>query len=247
MRFPQPLRRGTLVRRYKRFFVDVTLDDGTEVTAHCANSGSMRSVCPAGAPVWLSPATTPGRKLAWTWELVQVGEALVGVNTNTPNRLVAEAVAAGEVPELGGYTRMRREVPYAGRSRIDLLLDDGGQSTPAAPACYVEIKSVTLKDDPAPEGLAAFPDAVTARGTRHLEDLAAMAAGGHRAVLLFLVQRSDGGGVTLAAEIDPAYARAFDAARAAGVEVLCLGCALDPESGIRINRRLPLVWGGSPP
>ncbi|WP_041793604.1 DNA/RNA nuclease SfsA [Pararhodospirillum photometricum] len=236
MIFPDPLVPGRLVRRYKRFLADVVLDDGQSVIAHVANSGSMRTVCEEGARVWLSPARTPGRALAWTWEIIELGQARVGVNTATPNRVVAEALAAGQIPALAGYSRVRREVPYAGRSRIDLLLEDDHR-----PACYVEIKNVTMKAGDAPEGVVAFPDAVTARGAKHVADLATMVREGARAVLVYVVQRTDGDRVRVADEIDPAYGRAFDQARAAGVEVVCLGCDVDSQQGIRVNRTLSLV------
>lgn len=223
MKFPDPLIRGTLIKRYKRFLADVTLDDGTQVTAHCANSGSMLSVNTPGSEVWLSPARNPNRKLRYTWELIRVDEALVGINTQHPNTLVAEAIEQGTIPELSGYGSLRREVKYGQNSRIDVLLEDTEK-----PACYVEVKNVTLKRDPGPGGLAEFPDAVTSRGAKHLTELAEMVAAGHRAVMVYLVQRPDCGSFRLAEDIDPEYARAFTKARAAGVEALCYTCRVDP-------------------
>lgn len=234
MQFPDPLIPGRLLRRYKRFLSDVRLADGEEIVAHCANPGSMLGLASPGARVWLSPAANPARKLRWSWELVEVpgddGDALVGINTGRANALVGEALAAARIPELAGYDGLRREVRYGSGSRVDFLLED-------SISCYLEVKSVTLKRH---RGLAEFPDAVTARGRRHLAELAAMVQTGHRAVLLFLVQRSDCERVTVAEDIDPAYAAAFAEARAAGVEILCYNCSLTPV-GISVDRRLPLA------
>ncbi len=232
MQFPDPLIRGRLQRRYKRFLSDITLDDGSEVVAHCANPGSMMGLAEPGAPVWLSPSRNPARKLKYSWELVEVDGGLVGINTGRANALVAEGLEAGKVPELAGYAGRRAEVRYGAKSRVDFLLED-----PARPACYVEVKSVTLKRSP---GLAEFPDAVTARGTKHLGELAEMVRQGQRAVLFFLVQRGDCDRVAPAADIDPAYAAALDRALAAGVEILCYQCNLSP-AGIALDERLPLA------
>lgn len=235
MHFLDPLIRGTLVRRYKRFMADVTLDDGTTVTAHCANSGSMLSVNAPGSEVWLSPARNPDRKLRYTWELIRVGGHLVGINTSHPNRLVAEAVGDGTIGELAGYGTLRREVRYGRNSRIDLLLEE-----PDRPTCFVEVKNVTLRRDDDATGTAEFPDAVTERGTKHLEELARMVGQGARAVMVYLVQRPDCARFTVAADIDPAYAAALETARAAGVETLCYGCRVS-ETEIRVAAPIPLV------
>lgn len=241
MEFPDPLHRGRLIERYKRFLADVELDDGRVVTAHCANSGSMLSVREPGSEVWLSPARNPERKLRWTWELIRVGDGLVGINTNRPNALLAEAVEAGRVPELAGYATLRREVRYGTNSRIDLLLDDG-----PGPTCYVEVKNVTLRRDSAPfgDGLAEFPDAVTARGAKHLEELARMVDQGCRAVMFYLVQREDCARATVAADIDPAYAEGLGRAVAAGVEVLCYACRVATD-GIVVASPVPFGIKGA--
>ncbi len=240
MKFPDPLIRGSLIRRYKRFLADVELADGPKagevVTAHCANPGSMLSVNEPGSEVWLSPARNPERKLKFTWELIRVGRSLVGINTQLPNAIVAEAVEAGTFPELGGYPSLRREVKYGENSRIDLLLEnDGGDK------CYVEVKNVTMKRDLSKDAPAEFPDAVTTRGTKHLVELANMAGLGHRAVMFYLVQRQDAKSFAIAADIDPVYAEGLAAARKAGVEVLCYGCKLS-KSEIRIESPLPLAF-----
>ncbi len=171
MQFPEPLIRGTLIRRYKRFLADVELDSGEAVTAHCANSGSMMGLAEPGAEVWLSPARNPKRKLRHSWELIRVGDGLVGIHTGHPNRIVEEAVRAGRIDGLAGYGGIRREVRYGKNSRIDLLLEGGGRAP-----CYVEVKNVTLRRG----GRAEFPDAVTARGTKHLGELARVVADGGR-------------------------------------------------------------------
>ncbi|MFQ5346485.1 MAG: DNA/RNA nuclease SfsA [Rhodothalassiaceae bacterium] len=226
--FAPPLVPARLVRRYKRFLADVRLDDGEETTAHCANPGSMRGCMTAGARIWLSPNRNPRAKLAWRWELVEVEGTRVGINTARTNRVVEAALARGAIAGLRGYRSLRREVPFGSRSRVDFVLEDPGM-------CFLEVKNVTLKRD----GEAQFPDAVTARGRRHLEDLAAMAAAGHRAVMLYLVQRGDCTRFAIAGDIDPAYAAAFTAARQGGVEMLAYDCTVTT-AGVRLNRPLSI-------
>ena len=233
MLFPDPLVPGRLVRRYKRFLADIELDDGAVVTAHCANPGSMLGLHEPGSRVWLSPARNPARKLKFTWELVQADGTLVGINTAHPNALAAEAIAAGTVAELGGYADPRREVKYGRNSRIDLLL-----SSDHRPDCYMEIKNVHLLRR---EGLAEFPDSVTARGAKHLEELSAMVAAGHRAVMFYLVQRDDCERFAIAGDIDPRYNEALRTALAAGVEAICYACRVDT-SGIEVRRPLALEF-----
>ncbi|MBB4312771.1 sugar fermentation stimulation protein A [Roseospira marina] len=211
------------MRRYKRFMADVDLEDGTRVTAHCANSGSMLTVKPDGAEVWLSEADNPNRKLRYTWELVRVNGHLVGINTNRPNAIVAEAITEGRIPSLTGYESLRREVKYGRNSRIDILLE-----SPQRRTCYVEIKNVHMKRDPGPGAPAEFPDAVTARGAKHLDELVDMVAAGHRAVMVYLVQRGDCGALRIAGDIDPAYLEALERARSLGVEAVCLACTVTP-------------------
>jgi len=222
MRFTAPLVPATLVRRYKRFLADVELPCGETVTAHCANPGSMIGLAAPGAPVWLSRSHNPKRKLGHSWELVEVdlgsGAELVGINTTNPNALAAEAIAAGLIPELTGYRTIRRELKYGRNSRVDFLLEEPGR-----PPCYVEVKNVHLMRQ---KGLAEFPDAVTKRGAKHLQELAVMAAAGARAVMLFLVQIASAERFALARDIDPAYGQQFDLARARGVEALARRCRL---------------------
>lgn len=231
MRFPDPLIPGRLKRRYKRFLADVELDGGEPVVAHCANPGSMLGLAEPGMRVWLSPSRNPARKLKYSWELTAVGEHLVGINTGHPNGIVAEAVAANRIAELAGYRTLRREVRYGRNSRIDLLLE-----SPDRPPCYLEVKNVHLKRNAA---AAEFPDSVTKRGAKHLEELAAMAESGARAAMFFLVQRGDCSHFEIAADIDPAYHRALLEARERGVEALCYACRVGRE-GIELDRPLPL-------
>jgi sugar fermentation stimulation protein A len=236
MRFSAPLLPATLVKRYKRFLADVVLPSGDTVTVHCANPGSMIGLNAPGARVWLSRAANPKRKLAHSWELVEVdlggGAELVGINTSHPNTLAAEAIAAGLIPELAGYETIRREVKYGKSSRVDFLLE-----APARPPCYVEIKNVHLMRR---AGLAEFPDAVTKRGARHLVELAAMASIGARAVMLFLIQIGSARRFALARDIDPAYGKAFDAARIMGVEAMAYRCGISCE-GIEVAEPVSIV------
>ena len=236
MEFQTPLIKGTLVKRYKRFMADVELDDGSVVVAHCANSGSMLSVNEPGADVWISPATNPDRKLKFTWELIRIGDAMVGINTSHPNKLVADAIEDGTIKELGGYASLRREVKYGKNSRIDILLEDDER-----PKCYVEVKNVTMRRDLSPGAPADFPDSVTSRGKKHLEELSDMITEGHRAVMMYLVQRDDADSFAIAKDIDPEYAEALQKAQKAGLEVLCYDCAISPET-ITVNRPLPIIF-----
>lgn len=234
MRFHAPLVRGSLLRRYKRFLADVELETGEVVTVHVANSGAMLGTSAPGLEVWLSPAANPARKLKWSWELCRVDGCLVGVNTAHPNALAEDAIKAGAIPELAGYATVRREVRYGRNSRIDLLLEAQGR-----PTCYVEVKNVHLKRG----DWAEFPDAVTVRGSKHLAELRDMVAQGHRAVMLYLVQRGDCTGFRPAADIDPAYAAGLSAAMRDGVEAICYTCRLSIED-ITIGTRLPIAVDG---
>ncbi|WNV07931.1 DNA/RNA nuclease SfsA [Tardiphaga sp. 709] len=226
---------ATLLRRYKRFLADVELADGSVITAHVANPGAMLGLQAPGALVWLSKSPSKTRKLPFSWELIEAdfgnGPELVGVNTMHPNAIVAEALAANAIPELTGYDIIRREVKYGAASRVDFLLEH-----PSRPPCYVEVKNVHMMRQPS---LAEFPDSVTARGARHLDELAAMVATGARAVMLFVVQIGSSTALALARDIDPAYGRAFDKARAAGVEAIAYTCRIDHGS-IVLAGRVPI-------
>jgi len=232
MRLPQPLTRGRLERRYKRFLADVTTDDGERLTVHVANPGAMTGLAMPGLPVFLSRSDNPKRKLAHSWELVKLPTTLVGINTAHPNRIVREAWEAGSIAPLAGYAAIRPEVAYGEASRVDFLLTGDGR-----PDCYLEVKNVHLSRAP---GLAEFPDAVTARGARHMRELAAMVDSGKRAVTVFVVQRGDCARFSPAADIDPAYARAFAEAREAGVEMLCYDCEVSTEA-VTLRRPLPIA------
>jgi sugar fermentation stimulation protein A len=233
MRWPQPLIPGRLIRRYKRFLADVALEAGGDVTVHCPNPGRMLGLDAPGARVWLSQGSNPLRKLPLTLELVEADGGLVGINTMLPNRLVEEAIRSGSIEELAGYTAIRREVAYDGGSRIDLLL-----CAPGRPDCYVEVKNVHLKRS----GLAEFPDCVTARGARHLAALRRQVGAGARAVLVYVVQRSDCAAFAVAEDIDPVYAGAFREALAGGVEAVCRACTIGLD-GIELAMPLPIAAG----
>ena len=222
MQFQTPLVPARLIRRYKRFLADIRLDDGREVTAHCANPGSMMGLAEEGMKIWVEPNDDPRKKLKYGWRLVDHENGhFTGVDTAVPNRALKAALMAGEVPELAAYSEVLPEQKYGEKSRIDFLLKGDG-----LPDAYIEVKSVTLSRQ---AGLAEFPDSVTARGTKHLGELAAMVELGHRAVMVYLVQRTDCTAMALAGDIDPAYAAAFAKARAAGVEVLCYDTQISPE------------------
>ncbi|MEO0380438.1 MAG: DNA/RNA nuclease SfsA [Pseudomonadota bacterium] len=215
MRFQTELVPATLIRRYKRFFADCRLEDGREIVAHCANPGSMMGLAAPGMRVWLEPNDDPKKKLKFGWRLVEhKGGHFTGVDTSVPNRALRAALESGAVKVLEAYTTVRPEQKYGENSRIDFLLQG-----PGLPDAYVEVKSVTLSRSP---GLAEFPDSVTARGAKHLDELARVVQAGHRAIMLYLVQRTDCDRFTLAADIDPTYAAAYHAATRAGVETMCL-------------------------
>ncbi len=236
MKFASKLVSGRLVKRYKRFLADVTLDDGTLVTAHCANPGAMTGLMEPGSKVWLSISDNPKRKLKYSWELIEVKEgrkrSLVGINTAHPNRLVTEAIEHNEIAELKGYARLRREVKYGKSSRIDILLEDD-----AKPPCYVEVKNVHLSRE---KGLAEFPDSVTVRGAKHLNELRDMVLSGARAVMLYLIQRTDSERFSIAADIDPGYAQAFFEARRSGVEMIAYDCKISPLN-ISVAGKRPVI------
>jgi sugar fermentation stimulation protein A len=231
MRWPTPLIPGHLVRRYKRFLADVVLEGGGAVTVHCPNPGRMLGLDAPGARVWVSKSGNPARVLPLTLELVEADGGLVGINTIHPNRLVEEAIGAGRIAELRGYEVIRREVRYDERCRIDLLLHRSDR-----PDCFVEVKNVHLKRTAGAE----FPDAVTVRGAKHLRALARQVAAGARAVVVYVVQRTDCADFRIAADIDPVYGASFRAALDAGVEAACYACDISLD-GVRLARPLPFL------
>jgi sugar fermentation stimulation protein A len=226
-----PLIEGRLVRRYKRFLADVALPDGEVVVAHTANTGAMLGCCEPGRRVWMSRHDNPGRKLPYTLEMIEMPSSLVGINTGVPNRLVRTAAAAGRIPELAGGDRIRSEV-RRGDSRLDLLIEQDG-----LPETLVEIKNCTLAVD----GTAYFPDAVTQRGAKHLEELARIVGEGNRSVIFVLVHRSDAVRFHPADHIDPVWGKTLRKAMAAGVELLVYRARLDVR-GVRVDKRLPLAF-----
>jgi sugar fermentation stimulation protein A len=240
MRFSSPLIPATLQRRYKRFLADVVLPNGVETTVHVANPGAMTGLATPGTKVWLSKSDNPKRKLLYSWELAEVdlgsGVELVGVNTAHPNPLIGAAISAGTIEELAGYGTLRREVKYGRNSRVDFLLEDGGKNG-GRPPCYVEVKNVHLMRA---KGLAEFPDSVTARGAKHLDELSAMVAQGCRSVMVFLVQIGSADRLALARDIDATYGEAFDLARKAGVEAIAYRCAIS-ETEITVVGAVPVL------
>lgn len=234
MKFEHELFHGTLIKRYKRFLADVKLDSGEIVTAHCANSGSMLTLKSEGFEVWLSPAVNPKAKLDYKWEIVKTSDAMVGINTSLPNKLVEEAILDGTIVELQGYENLRREMKYGKNSRIDLFLSNHKDGRPD---CYVEVKSVTLSRE---KGLGEFPDSVTSRGTKHLNELKDMVDQGARSVMLYLAQRDDIEKFKIASDIDPAYRDALKVAKESGVEAYCYICEVTPQ-GIKVGQMIPIL------
>lgn len=235
MRFMSPLKRGRLVKRYKRFLADIELEDGQAITASCPNTGSMKGLCDPGSFVWVSESDSATRKYRHTWELIEndlgAGPQLVGINTGHPNKIVSEAIEAGRVAKLKGYASLKREQKYGKNSRIDILLEDDAKGL-----AYIEIKNVHLMRK---AGRAEFPDSITARGAKHLDELGDMAEAGHRAVMVFLIQRPDATSFSLAGDIDATYAESFERAIGRGVEALAFRCEISPEE-IALGRSVPI-------
>ncbi len=225
-----PLVEGRLLKRYKRFLADVELADGQVVTAHCPNSGSMKGCALEGAPVWISQSDNPKRKLKYTWELIQTPDSMIGINTQIPNKLVGESIKHGKVGELSQFTKVRPEVKTSDHTRLDLRLE-----TRSGQCCFVEIKNCTLVE----KGRAMFPDAVTTRGQKHLDELARLVAKGHRGVIFYLIQRTDARVFSPAAHIDPVYADKLQSVRARGVEIITRDVRINPVR-ICLNRSVPV-------
>lgn len=231
MKFPAPIIKGRLIKRYKRFLADIDLG-GEIITAHCANPGSMTGLKQAGACVWVSPANNPKRKLKYDWQIVETGTAKVCINTAMANRVIAEALDHKLIAPLKAYEHIKPEQKYGVNSRIDFLLTAHNLAD-----CYVEVKSVTLSET---YGIASFPDSPTTRGQKHLAELANIAQGGQRAVMIYLVNRDDCERFTLAAHIDPAYAQGFTQARRAGVEAYAYAVNISPQ-GISLGREVEIM------
>ena len=229
MIFKQTLIPGKLIQRYKRFLADIELDTGKIITAHCPNSGSMKSCMMPGWKVMLSQSDNPKRKYKYTWEMVHNGKCWIGINTIIPNIIAEEAIKNGTIPELSGYDEVKREVKYGTNSRIDILLKSENQ------LCYVEVKNVTLVED---DGNYYFPDSVTSRGLKHLHELIEMKSQDHRSVMLFVIQRNDGEIFKPAAHIDPKYAEGLKNAYENGVEILVRQADVTPTE-INLIKKIP--------
>jgi sugar fermentation stimulation protein A len=227
MIFKEKLVHGTLIKRYKRFLADIKLDNGVVVLAHCTNSGSMKSCIEIGAEVYLTPVNDSKRKTKFTWEMIKINGDWIGINTGNPNKLAFEAVSEGTIPGLTGYTNVKREVKF-GDSRFDVYAENENGK------CFIEVKNVTLKENQ----YALFPDAVTTRGQKHLKTLINVKKEGIRAVMLYIVQRSDVEIFAPAADIDPDYAQALKEAVKAGVEVIVMQAKVSPEK-IELVKKLP--------
>ncbi len=238
MEFDSPLIRGTLIKRYKRFLADVTLENGDQITAHSPNTGSMKGCSEPGSTVWLRDTKNPDRKYPLSWEMIEVKpNVLVGINTILSNSIVAEAIENNIVSELQGYDLIRREVKYGEEnSRIDLLLSDQNCEGDNKPDCYVEVKNVTLVKDQT----AYFPDAVTKRGSKHLRELQAMVKQGKRAVIFYCIQRNDVNEFRPADDIDPEYSQLLRKAINTGVEALAYTVKISPQ-GIELITHVPVI------
>jgi sugar fermentation stimulation protein A len=227
MHFETQLVHGTLIRRYKRFLADIELDNGDQVVAHCTNSGSMKSCLEEGAEVYLTPVNDPKRKTRFTWEMIKINGDWVGINTSIPNKLAFDAVSSGMIPELSAYTTVKREVQF-GDSRFDIYAENEQEK------CFIEVKNVSMKEGE----YALFPDAVTTRGRKHLKTLIQVKAEGMRAVMLYVIQRSDVDIFAPAKAIDPGYAKTLKEAFDAGVEIIPMQVKVTPKS-IEFSRKLP--------
>jgi len=236
MKFTTPLIEGRLISRYKRFFADIELTDGSTVTAHCANTGSMAGLKQAGSRVWISRADNPKRKLQYDWRIVEICQdlepALVGVHTAWPNKIVEEALNSQKIHELAGYDNLRREVKYGENSRIDFLLESEHK-----PPCYVEVKSITFSRT---RGLAEFPDSPSIRAAKHVMELTNMVKAGARGVMLYIVQRDDCNRFSIASDVDPKYKEAINTANEVGVESICYGCTLSAQE-ITISKPIKIL------
>ena len=226
MKFPE-LIQGKLIKRYKRFLADIVLDTKEEITAHVPNSGAMTSCIEENCPVWVTFHDNPKRKLKYTLELTQMQDYLICTNTGIANKIGIEAIENGTIKELQGYSSLKPEQKYGENSRIDILLENENEK------CYVEIKSVSLRIG----NELAFPDAVTTRGTKHLNELISMIEQGNRAVMLYIIQRTDKANFRIADEIDPKYYETFLKAREKGVEVLVYQSSITLEE-IKINTKV---------
>ncbi|MEZ4741116.1 MAG: DNA/RNA nuclease SfsA [Bdellovibrionota bacterium] len=235
MNFNSPLLKGKIIKRYKRFLADVELESGELVTAHCPNTGSMKTCWKNGDTIYLSYHDNPQRKLKYTWEYTKVKKGYIGINTMRPNQIVFEAIEKGQIHQLNGYETIRREVKYGSKSKIDILLEtDQGK---VKKKCWVEIKNVTMYLDD--RDLLVFPDAVTARGLKHIKELENQVKGGDRAVMFFLANRPEGKAFTPAKEIDPEYADALKKSQKNGVEILCY--RVKPSlKGMTIGEEVPI-------
>jgi sugar fermentation stimulation protein A len=234
MQFETPLQAATLIKRYKRFLADVTTDEGKEITVHCPNSGSMRGCSTPGSQVMLSTSPNPKRKYPQTFEMIKEGDTWIGVNTMLTNKIVAEAILDGQIKELQNIDNLKREVVTSKSSRLDLLLERGDEKI------YVEIKNCSLVED----GWAMFPDAVTARGTKHLNELASLVEQGHQGIIFFLVQRTDADRFRPASHIDPLYAETLAAVEKKGVQILVYQAEVLPES-IIVKKSIPFFLNNS--
>lgn len=226
MKFDKPTQFGILIKRYKRFLADIKLNNGYVITAHCANSGSMKTCCEPGWQVMISDSQNPKRQLRYTWEMIHNRHCWIGINTQVPNKLAKEAIEENRIPELNGYSAIRTEQNYA-NSRIDLLLEKENEK------CFVEVKNVTLVEN----DIYLFPDAVTERGLKHLNDLLEMKRSGHRAVMFYIIQRSDGRIFKPCREIDPKYAIKLKEAEKQGIEILPYVADVSPEE-IKISHKV---------
>ncbi len=228
MTFEKPLIPGKLIKRYKRFLADIELSSGHIVTAHCTNSGSMKSCIEEGAPVYISPVDNPNRKTKFTWEMIYINNGWVGINTNNPNLLAYEAIKSGKINNLTGYTSVKREVTF-GDSRFDIYAENNKEK------CFIEVKNVTYKEGK----YALFPDAVTSRGKKHLETLIKVKEYGMRAVMLYIIQREDVEIFGPARNIDPEYAKALVKAENKGVEIIAVVAKVTPQR-IDLSKEIPV-------
>ena len=227
MKFKERLLQGTLIKRYKRFFVDIKYQNKT-ITAHCPNSGSMMGLLNKGNVAWFSKSDNPKRKLKYTLEIIEVNKTMVGINTQLTNKIVLEALNQKKIINLIKFNNIKAEEKFSDKTRFDFLISNNKEK------CFLEVKNVTLVRK---NKVAEFPDAITSRGTKHLKELSLAKKKRFGSYILYLIQREDCKSFKIAKDIDQEYKNAFDNALKSGVKILCYDCKISDEE-IKLNNQI---------